>query len=354
MVELCVGRRGFLHVTKGNHADSLPDAKTNAGGNTTVKASKTVGVVDVAEGVADSHLLGAVGVLRLGLHLDADNLNGLVPGRETTTNGRGDNLLASAELFLFTLAGGAADTALGETAETEAGAPVGHLANGDGVDTLVDAADALLAVNVHEGGKGGLGGDTGGSHLVLGNLDRLHAGAEAHGGIGLGNTTRHATEDAATEFGGTSGAGIVFGLGRDEEKDSALGGGFDPGPGDETLVDCRRQGVRWMMGDGGAGSIGVVGLQRKDLQPRTPPRDQMRPKAAAKPSPRLAAMVVFVTSRGWPRVVTSNMLRPAPRSKLENLTGFFSNVSPEEADCATATMVVGFEIFANLLRKGCP
>ena len=50
----------------------------------------------------------------------------------------------------------------------------------------------------------------------------------------------------------------------------------------------------------------------------------MRAKAPAKESPLLAAIVVFVTSSGWPSVVTSNMLRPAPSSRLLNLTGFFS------------------------------
>lgn len=229
---------GFSHVTKGNHADRLPDGKTDAGSDTTVEASKTVRVVNVAERVADRHLLGAVGVVRLGLHLDADDLDGLVPGGETTTDGGGDNLLAGAELVLLALAGDVADTALGEAAETEAGAPVGHLADGDGVDALVDAADAVLAVNVHKGGKGGLGLDAGRGLLVLGDFDRLHAGAEAHGGVGLGDTTRHAADDAATKLGGAKGAGVVLGLGCDKEEDSALGGGFDPGPGDEALVDC--------------------------------------------------------------------------------------------------------------------
>lgn len=233
----------FSHVTKGNHADGLPDGEANAGSDTTVETGNTVGVVDVAEGVADRHLLGAVGVLSLGLHLDADDLDGLVPGGETTTDGGGDDLLPGGELLLVALAGELADTALGETGETEARAPVGHLANGDGVDALVDTADTLLAVNVHKGGKGGLGRDTRGGELVLGDLDRLHAGAEAHGGVGLGDTTRHAADDAATELGGAKGAGIVFSLGSDEEEDSALGGGFDPSPGDEALVDCRKRGV---------------------------------------------------------------------------------------------------------------
>jgi len=42
----------------------------------------------------------------------------------------------------------------------------------------------------------------------------------------------------------------------------------------------------------------------RDVQPRTPPRDQMRPMAPAMPSALLAAMVVLVTSSGCPRVVT--------------------------------------------------
>lgn len=45
------------------------------------------------------------------------------------------------------------------------------------------------------------------------------------------------------------------------------------------------------------------------------------------PSCLLAAMVVFMTSSGWPRVVTSNRLRPAPSSRLLNLTGFFSSLA---------------------------
>lgn len=43
-------------------------------------------------------------------------------------------------------------------------------------------------------------------------------------------------------------------------------------------------------------------------------------------SPRLAAMVVFMTSSGCPSVVTSNMFKPAPTSRLENLTGGFSSL----------------------------
>lgn len=39
----------------------------------------------------------------------------------------------------------------------------------------------------------------------------------------------------------------------------------------------------------------------------------------------MAAMVVFVTSSGWPSVVTSNMFSPAPSRRLLNFMGFFSS-----------------------------
>jgi hypothetical protein len=58
---------------------------------------------------------------------------------------------------------------------------------------------------------------------VLGDFDRLHAGAETHGGVGLGDTTSDATEDTTAEFGRASSASIVLGLRCDEEKDGALG-----------------------------------------------------------------------------------------------------------------------------------
>jgi hypothetical protein len=73
---------------------------------------------------------------------------------------------------------------------------------------------------------------------MLGDLDRLHAGAETHGGIGLCNTTGDTTKDTTAELGGAGLAGVVLGLGSDEEKDGTLAGCFNPGPGDETLVDC--------------------------------------------------------------------------------------------------------------------
>jgi hypothetical protein len=229
---------GLGYVTQGNHADSLPDTESDTRGDTTVQTLHTALAVDVLGSVADSHLLGAVGILLLALHLHADDLNRLVPGRETTTESRGENLLGSAELLAVLLVGNLADTLLGQTGETEAGTPVGHLSNGDGIDTLVDSLDTLLAVDIHKGSKGALRLDTRSSELVLCDLDRLHAGTETHGGVSLSNTTDNTTNDTTTKLGGTSVAGIVFGFGSDEEEYSALGGRLDPSPGNETLVDC--------------------------------------------------------------------------------------------------------------------
>jgi len=273
-------KKGNLHVTHSNHAHRLPNAQTNARGNTPVQTHETVGLVNVPERVTDRHLLGTVGIVLLALHLDADHLDRLVPSRETTTYRRGANLLQRGQLLAVLLARRLADALLGETAETETRAPVGHLADGHGVDALVDAADAFLAVDVHEGGPRTRSRLPRCRQLVLGDLHRLHARAETHGRIRLRNTTRHAADDTATELAGAETASIVLGLRGDEQQDSALGRSLNPGPRDESLVDCRHP-------DGSADRTENRGRKRrKHVQPNTPPRFQMRPRAEPKPSPR--------------------------------------------------------------------
>jgi hypothetical protein len=76
-----------------------------------------------------------------------------------------------------------------------------------------------------------------------------------------------------------------------------------------------------------------------DGQPSTPPRCHILRSAPAKLSFLLAAMVVLMTSKGWPRVVTSNMFRPAPKSKLLNLMGFFSSLVRCMAGTVPASIV---------------
>jgi hypothetical protein len=227
-----------LHITERNHADRLPNAETNSRSNATVQTFHTVLAVDVVESLADRQVLGAVGVDRLGLHLDTDNLNGLIPCGQTTTKRGGRDFLNDAELLAALLAHHLADSRLGDTRETEARAPVGDLAHGNGVDTAVDTADTLLAVDSHERLQGAGRLHAAGCHLVLCNLYRLHARAEAHGGVCLRETTDHAARDARDEVVRAGGLGVVFGFRSDEEEDGALRGGLDPGPWNEALVDC--------------------------------------------------------------------------------------------------------------------
>lgn len=71
---------------------------------------------------------------------------------------------------------------------------------------------------------------------------------------------------------------------------------------------------------------------KEDLHPKTPPLAQIRATLPIMPSVLFAAIVVFMTSNGCPSVVTSNMFNPAPRSKLLNLTGFFSSLPEGEEE----------------------
>ena len=73
---------------------------------------------------------------------------------------------------------------------------------------------------------------------MLCDFDGLHARAETHCGVGLREAADHAARDTGDEVVGTEGLCVEFGFRGNEEKDGAFGGGFDPGPGDETLVDC--------------------------------------------------------------------------------------------------------------------
>lgn len=101
------------------------------------------------------------------------------------------------------------DTLLGQPRQTEAGTPVGHLANRDRVDTLINTSNTLLAVDVGEHGEGARGLDAGRCLLVARDLDRLHACAETHGSVRLRDTTENTSGDTSEEGSGTERAGIV-------------------------------------------------------------------------------------------------------------------------------------------------
>ncbi len=129
---------------------------------------------------------------------------------------------------------------LRDPAQPKPAPPVRHLPHRHRIDALVDPRETLPPVDIHK--RGDRAGDFNPAlrGAVLGHLHRLHAGAEAHGGVGLRKAAGHAARDAGGEVAGAEGLGVVFGFGGDEEEDGAFGGGFDPGPGDEALVIWER------------------------------------------------------------------------------------------------------------------
>lgn len=233
----------LCNIAQRNHADRLPNAESDPRGDTPVQSLDTVLLVNVLERATHAHLLRAVWILGLALHLDPDDLDGLVPGTETTAQRRRQDLLRHAQFLPIFLARRLPDPRLRNATEAEARPPVGDLADGDGVDATVDTPDTLAAVDVHERRHRAWWLHARRRNLVLGDFDRLHAGAEAHGCVGLGQTADHAASDASDEAVGAEAASVVLGLGGDEEEDGAFGGGFDPSPGDQPLVDCRRRSV---------------------------------------------------------------------------------------------------------------
>ena len=204
-----IGWEENVHVTEANHADRLPDTETDSGRDTAVETLEAVVGVDVLGRLDDRQVLGPVGVLLLALHLDADNLDGLVPGRQTSSEGRRQDLLDHREPVVLTLARKVAHTLLRESGESESAAPVGHLADGDGVDTLVDSRDTLLAVDVGKHHKGRRRLDSGGRLPRAGDLDRLHAGAKTHGGVGLRDSSSDTSSDTGGEVSSAESAGMV-------------------------------------------------------------------------------------------------------------------------------------------------
>lgn len=227
-----------LHVPQRHHADGLPDAQGDARCHTPIQSLEAILLVDVFQRLAHGQVLGSVGVLGLALHFDSDDLDRLVPGRQPTADSAGGDLFERGQLLSVFFAGEVTDDGLGESGQTEARPPVGGLADGHGVDSLVDAPDAFFAVDIHEGGEGAGGLDALGGQSMLRDLHCFHACAEAHGGVSLGNTTRHASQDAPDEVAGTCGFSVVFSFGGYKEEHRALSRGFDPGPRNETLVNC--------------------------------------------------------------------------------------------------------------------
>lgn len=119
-----------------------------------------------------------------GTDLDSDNLDRLVPGSQSSTDGTGEDLVESAKLFTFFDTPHASQSGFSETSESHSGSPVGGLTDSNGVDTLVDTSQTFTLVNVAKDLEGGFNGSTGAGLLVSSDLDSLHARAETcHQGL---------------------------------------------------------------------------------------------------------------------------------------------------------------------------
>jgi hypothetical protein len=51
-----------LHITQSNHANRLPNTKTDTRSNTTIQSPDTIGVVDIAQSLAYGQVLRSVGI----------------------------------------------------------------------------------------------------------------------------------------------------------------------------------------------------------------------------------------------------------------------------------------------------
>lgn len=261
--------RRNLHVTKSHHANRLPETQPSSRNHTTVQALQPVVLVNVLGSGGDRHLLWSVGVFRLALHLDPNHLDRLIPGTQTSSDSTREDLLPGIQLDIVSLPTDFANGLLRQTRQSKARTPVRHLANGNRVHTPVDAAYALLAVDLHERGHRAGRLDARRCQLGLGDLDGLHAGAEAHGGVRLRDTTEDTAGNPRRKVAGAESAGVVFTLGSNEKEDGALGRSFDPGPGDQALVDCSPTPVRQLR-VASAGPCGTDGrvLGREELTPK--------------------------------------------------------------------------------------
>lgn len=110
---------------------------------------------------------------------------------------------------MLTLSSHILDALLSEPAQTEPGTPVRHLSDSDSVDTSVDTRDTFFAVDVGKNPKGGLGLYSGSSLFMTSDLNCLHACAEAHSSIRLGNTADDTSRDTSGKVPGAESSGMV-------------------------------------------------------------------------------------------------------------------------------------------------
>ena len=77
----------------------MPNAQTNARSDSTVQSPDTVLLINILHRFADSQILWAVRIIRLALHLNSNNFNGLIPRAQATTKSTREDFLHTAKLL---------------------------------------------------------------------------------------------------------------------------------------------------------------------------------------------------------------------------------------------------------------
>lgn len=232
------GKKCNSHIPQCNHANGLPDAQPNPRCDPPIQTLDSVIRIDIPQRLPHGQVLRPIRVHGFGLHLHAYNLDRLIPRTQPTTKPTRKDLLQRAQFLPFLLPRRLPDATLRQSTQPETAPPVRRLPYRHRVHPFVDPPYPLLPVNIHERLERPRRLDPGGRDLVLRDLHRLHAGAEAHCGVGLRDAAGHAAGDAGDEVGRAERARVVFGFGGDKEEHGAFGAGFDPGPGNEALVVC--------------------------------------------------------------------------------------------------------------------
>ncbi|RUS25335.1 hypothetical protein BC938DRAFT_472317 [Jimgerdemannia flammicorona] len=127
-------------LTKRDHTNCLPHSKPDPRHDAPIEPLDTILGVNPLGRCGDGELLGPSDGLDLGLHLNANDFDGLIPAGQRAGGGRRQNLVERG------LALGGVDVIA--TRQTEAGGPVRALTYRHGVHALVDTTDALAAVDV--------------------------------------------------------------------------------------------------------------------------------------------------------------------------------------------------------------
>ncbi|KAH3673907.1 hypothetical protein OGATHE_001887 [Ogataea polymorpha] len=231
-------------VSQSHHAHRLPDSQHNSWSHASVQALYTVVRVNVLGCANNAQLFRPVRVFGLRLHLDPDHLDRLVPGRKTSTNHRRQDSLAGCQLLVLALTCQRPDAVFCKSRKTKSRTPIGHLSDGHGVDTFVDASDTVFGKDLLEDLEGALNRSSGCSSLVTRDLHGLHARAESHCQVCLEQTTSDSSTYTRHKRRRSQQLETVFGLRRDKQQHGTLGAGLNPGPRNQALVETVQSSTR--------------------------------------------------------------------------------------------------------------